>query len=141
MAIKSPKPEEIVFYLRQVKVLMGQGMPRIDAIRQIGVTEQTYPDDPGRNRMKPCKNGPSALHNWGFKANRLCLSNSAKLTHTGHRGGFRTLRLSNSPLPLQPLKQALAVALRPIRRLMLSPELGISARKGGSVPRMGLCVS
>jgi len=28
--------------LRQVEVLMGQGMPRIDAIRQIGVTEQTY---------------------------------------------------------------------------------------------------
>jgi putative transposase len=28
--------------LRQVEVLMGQSMPRIDAIRQIGVTEQTY---------------------------------------------------------------------------------------------------
>ena len=28
--------------LRQVEVLMGQGMPRIDAIRQISVTEQTY---------------------------------------------------------------------------------------------------
>lgn len=42
MAIKRPKPEEIVVKLRQVKVLMGQGMPRIDAIRQIGVTEQTY---------------------------------------------------------------------------------------------------
>ena len=33
---------EIVLKLRQVEVLMGQGMPRIDAIRQIGVTEQTY---------------------------------------------------------------------------------------------------
>ena len=42
MAIKRPKPEEIVVKLRQVEVLMGQGMPRIDAIRQIGVTEQTY---------------------------------------------------------------------------------------------------
>ena len=42
MAIKRPKPEEIVVKLRQVEVLMGQSMPRIDAIRQIGVTEQTY---------------------------------------------------------------------------------------------------
>jgi putative transposase len=42
MAIKRPKPEEIGAKLRQVEVLMGQGMPRIDAIRQIGVIEQTY---------------------------------------------------------------------------------------------------
>ncbi|MCP5072234.1 MAG: IS3 family transposase [Rhodobacteraceae bacterium] len=42
MAIKRPKPEESVVKLRQVEVLMGQGMPRIDAIRQISVTEQTY---------------------------------------------------------------------------------------------------
>ena len=42
MAIKRPKPEEIVVKLRLVEVLMGQGMPRIDAIRQISVTEQTY---------------------------------------------------------------------------------------------------
>ena len=38
MAIKRPKPKEIVVKLRQVEVLMGQGMPRIDAIRQISVT-------------------------------------------------------------------------------------------------------
>ena len=42
MAIKRPKPEEIVAKLGQVEVLMGQGMLRIDAIRQISVTEQTY---------------------------------------------------------------------------------------------------
>ena len=42
MAIKRPKPEEIVVKLRQVEVLMGQGMPRIDAIWQSSVTEQTY---------------------------------------------------------------------------------------------------
>ncbi len=42
MATQRPKPEEIVVKLRQVEVLMGQGMPRIDAIRQIGVTEQSY---------------------------------------------------------------------------------------------------
>ena len=42
MAIKRPKTEEIVVTLQQVEVLMGQGMPRIDAIQQISVTEQTY---------------------------------------------------------------------------------------------------
>ncbi|MDD9728280.1 IS3 family transposase [Roseovarius sp. SK2] len=42
MAIKRPKPEEIITKLRQVEVLTGQGLPRLDAIRQIGVTEQTY---------------------------------------------------------------------------------------------------
>ena len=42
MTSKRPKPEEIVSRLRQVEVLMGQGMSRLDAIRQIGVVEQTY---------------------------------------------------------------------------------------------------
>ena len=36
------KSEEMVSKLRQVEVLMGQGMSRLDAIRQIGVVEQTY---------------------------------------------------------------------------------------------------
>ena len=42
MGNKRPKPEEIVSKLRQVEVLMGQGMARLDAITQIGVVEQTY---------------------------------------------------------------------------------------------------
>ena len=42
MGNKRPNPEEIVSKLRQVEVLMGQGMSRLDAIRQIGVVEQTY---------------------------------------------------------------------------------------------------
>ena len=42
MANKRPKPEEIVTKLRQIEVLMGQGLSRLDAIRQIGVVEQTY---------------------------------------------------------------------------------------------------
>ena len=42
MAIKRHKPEEIVTKLRQVEVLVGQGMARIDAIREISITEQTY---------------------------------------------------------------------------------------------------
>lgn len=42
MANKRHKPEEIVAKLRQVEVLVGQGMDRIDAIREIRITEQTY---------------------------------------------------------------------------------------------------
>ena len=42
MGNRRPKPEEIVSKLGQVEVLMGQGMSRLDAIRQIGVVEQTY---------------------------------------------------------------------------------------------------
>ena len=42
MAIKRNKPEEIVTKLRHVEVLVGQGKARIDAIREIGVVEQTY---------------------------------------------------------------------------------------------------
>jgi len=42
MAYKRPKPEEIITKLRQVEVLIGQGKSRIDAIRAIGVVEQTY---------------------------------------------------------------------------------------------------
>ena len=42
MGNKRYKPEEIVTKLRQVEVLAGQGMARVDAIRQISITEQTY---------------------------------------------------------------------------------------------------
>ncbi len=42
MAIKRHKPEEMVTKLRQVEVLIGQGMARIDAIWQISIAEQTY---------------------------------------------------------------------------------------------------
>ncbi len=42
MAIKRHKPEEIVAKLRQVEVLVGRGMARIDAIREISIGEQTY---------------------------------------------------------------------------------------------------
>ena len=42
MAAKRHKPEEIVTKRRQVEVLVGQGMARIDAIREVRITEQTY---------------------------------------------------------------------------------------------------
>ena len=42
MGIKRHTSEEIVTKLRQVEVLVGQGMARIDAIGQISIAEQTY---------------------------------------------------------------------------------------------------
>ena len=42
MVGKREKPEDIVSKLRQVEVLQGQGMTIADAVRQIGVTQQTY---------------------------------------------------------------------------------------------------
>ena len=42
MSNKRHKPEEIVAKLRQVEVLVGRGMARIDAIREVSITEQTY---------------------------------------------------------------------------------------------------
>ena len=42
MGIKQHKPEEVVTGLRQVEVLVEQGKSRIDAIREIQITEQTY---------------------------------------------------------------------------------------------------
>ena len=42
MAGKREKPEEIVSKLRQVEVLQGQGATITKALRQIGVTQQTF---------------------------------------------------------------------------------------------------
>lgn len=42
MGSKRPKPVEIVTKLRQVTFLTGPGMPLLDEIHQIGVTEQTF---------------------------------------------------------------------------------------------------
>ena len=42
MPRKRHTPEEIVAKLRQVDVLVSQGTPVADAVRQIGVTEVTY---------------------------------------------------------------------------------------------------
>ena len=42
MSNKRHKPEEIVTKLRHVEVLVGLGTARIDAIREIGIVEQTY---------------------------------------------------------------------------------------------------
>ena len=42
MPRKRHTPEESVWKLRQVGVLVSQGVPVADAVRQIGVTEVTY---------------------------------------------------------------------------------------------------
>jgi putative transposase len=42
MAGKRETPEDIVLKLRQVEVLQGQGKSVREAVRQIGVTVQTY---------------------------------------------------------------------------------------------------
>lgn len=42
MAGKREKPEDIVVKLRQVEILQGQGAKLAHAVRQIGVTQQTY---------------------------------------------------------------------------------------------------
>jgi hypothetical protein len=40
MTMKRSRPEEIVVKLGRFEALLGRGLPRIDAIRQISVTEQ-----------------------------------------------------------------------------------------------------
>lgn len=42
MAGKREKPEDVVLKLRQVEVLQGQAMGIAEAVRQIGVSQQTY---------------------------------------------------------------------------------------------------
>jgi putative transposase len=42
MAVKREKPEDIVLNLWQVEVLQGQGKSVSEAVRQAGVTIQTY---------------------------------------------------------------------------------------------------
>ena len=42
MANNCHKPEEIVTKWRQIEVLVGQGMARIAAIREVRVTEQIF---------------------------------------------------------------------------------------------------
>lgn len=42
MGTKWHKPEKIVTKLRQVEALVGQRMRRVDAIREMHITEQTY---------------------------------------------------------------------------------------------------
>ncbi len=42
MANKRHNPAEIVTKLRQVEAVVGQGMVRIDAIREVRIMEQTF---------------------------------------------------------------------------------------------------
>ena len=42
MGIEQPKPEEVVTKLRYVDLLCGQGMARVDAIREGRINEHTF---------------------------------------------------------------------------------------------------
>lgn len=42
MANTRHTPEEIVHKLRQVDMLFGQGMPRVDAMREVRIAEQIH---------------------------------------------------------------------------------------------------
>lgn len=42
MVNKRTKSEQVSTKVRQVEVLIGQGMPRLDRIRKTGVMEQTF---------------------------------------------------------------------------------------------------
>ena len=42
MAGKREKPEDVVSKLRQVEVLQGQGATVGEAVRQVGITQQTF---------------------------------------------------------------------------------------------------
>lgn len=42
MPSKRHTPEEIIGKLREVEIRIGQGVPAAEAVRSIGVTEQTY---------------------------------------------------------------------------------------------------
>lgn len=73
MAGKREKPEDIVLNLRQVEVLQGQGKSVQEAVRQIGVTVQTYyrwrKEYGGINRDQ--LNSPKALRHRIFASIRL----------------------------------------------------------------------
>ena len=42
MMKKGFTPEEIIAMLREAEVLLSQGATAVDAVRKLGVTEQTY---------------------------------------------------------------------------------------------------
>lgn len=78
MTGKREKPEDIVLKLRQVEVLQGQGRSTAEAVRQIGVTVQTY-------------------YRWrkefgGRECHELCVSG---LAHAGFRYSHALKRSSN----------------------------------------------
>ena len=60
MATKRHKPEEIVTRLRQVEVLVGQGMSRIDAIREIGGAARG-----GEGALRPYRPYPTQMNRKG----------------------------------------------------------------------------
>ncbi len=69
MAINRYKLEVIVVKLQKVRVPVGQGVPRVDAIRQIRVTDKLITAEKRRTAE------------WGFVA-QICLRSSFPLPET-----------------------------------------------------------
>lgn len=69
MARKREKPEDSVPKLRQVAVLRGQGSPVAEAVRQIGVTVQTYDQwrKPYGGMSRDELKRPKALETWNTR--------------------------------------------------------------------------
>ena len=72
MAIERPKPDEVVVKLRQVEVLMGQCLPRIDVIRQIALS----------GGAKSLRNAPERL--W----RRLAVEDAGVMSISDNKGRF-----------------------------------------------------
>ena len=70
MANKRAKPEEIVSKLRQVEVLVGQGMPRADAIRQIGGEACAATGSRRGRTSKPTTDGGRGMGAWAPNSSR-----------------------------------------------------------------------
>jgi hypothetical protein len=63
MATKRHKPEEIVTKLRQVDVLVGLGMARIDSIRQVRIVDNaTSSNSADVHAQDRCRAKPSRYH-------------------------------------------------------------------------------
>jgi len=68
MATKRHKPEEIVTKLQQVEVLVGQGMARVDAIREVRILSQQSMTAASWRIATPV--GAGAIHPIGLRLKR-----------------------------------------------------------------------
>ena len=104
MAGKRGEPEEIILKLRRVDVLQGQGMTIADAVRQIGITQQTcyrwrkLYGGMGRDQLKRLKELEKENQRLRRAVSDLTLD---KLIPTeAAKGNFRALRVAGSALTM-----------------------------------------
>jgi putative transposase len=105
MPRKRHTPEEIVAKLRQVDVLVSQGVPVADAVRQIGVTEVTYYrwrqeygglklDQVKRLKELELENGRLRKAVSDLTLDKLILKEAARGNYRALRGAGPALRMS-----------------------------------------------